>query len=188
MRLGLARLATPVFCRRNQFEAIAALTYADGAANTLEGRAADSEIRKMAGSATCVWVERMRTGHLTFKHDQAGRRHPIFGVLDHGSRMAVVLKPLTDTTAITLLRALLDAIEALGRSTAIRSDNESMFHSRLVKRALAELRAPAPARTTPVGGGGAGAWPAEFFVNVVGAWQGEPPARAERSGRVSVAQ
>ena len=76
---------------------------------------------------------------LTFKHDKAGHCHPIFGVLDHGSRMAVVLKPLTDKTAITLLRALLDAIEAFGRPAAIRSDNESMFHTHLFRFSLAVL-------------------------------------------------
>ena len=45
-----------------------------------------------------------------------------------------------------------------------------------VKRARAELRAGAPAHSTE--GGSAGAWPADFFVNVIGAWHGEPLTRA----------
>lgn len=47
-----------------------------------------------------------------------------------------------------------------------------------VKRARAEQQAGAPAHTTEVGGGGARAWPADFFVNVIGAWHGEPLTRA----------
>ena len=52
-----------------------------------------------------------------------------------------------------------------------------------VKRACAELRAGAPAHTTEMGCGGAGAWPPNVFVNVIGAWQGKPLARAARGGR-----
>ena len=76
---------------------------------------------------------------LTFKHDQGGRCRPIFGVLDHGSRMAVVLRALKDKTAFTLLRALLDAIAAFGRPAVIRCDNESMFHAHLFRFSLAVL-------------------------------------------------
>ena len=45
-----------------------------------------------------------------------------------------------------------------------------------VKRARAELRAGAPAHSTEAGS--ARAWPADFFVNVIGAWHGEPLTRA----------
>ena len=45
-----------------------------------------------------------------------------------------------------------------------------------VKRARAELRAGAPAHSTEAGS--ASAWPADFFVNVIGAWHGEPLTRA----------
>ena len=44
-----------------------------------------------------------------------------------------------------------------------------------VKRARAELRAGAPAHSTEAGS--ARAWPADF-VNVIGAWHGEPLTRA----------
>ncbi len=47
-----------------------------------------------------------------------------------------------------------------------------------VKRARAQLRARAPAHARRLGGGGARAWPADFFVNVIGAWHGEPLTRA----------
>lgn len=51
---------------------------------------------------------------LTTKGDLAGELHPILGIVDHGSRFAVALRVLPNKAAITLLRALLDALALLG--------------------------------------------------------------------------
>jgi len=76
---------------------------------------------------------------LTGKTDMHGSVHPVLGIVDHGSRFAVSLRGLADKTTITILRALLDAIERHGRPWCIRTDNESSFTSVLFRVVLAIL-------------------------------------------------
>jgi transposase InsO family protein len=56
--------------------------------------------------------------------------------VEHGSRANLYLKALADKASITLLRALLDAVEKYGRPHFIRTDNEAVFTSRLFKMGL----------------------------------------------------
>ena len=68
---------------------------------------------------------------LTGKMDGDGATHSIFGIIDHGSRRAITLTALRDKSSIFLLRCLLDAIERFGMPRFVRTDNESVFTSRL---------------------------------------------------------
>lgn len=81
-------------------------------------------------------VNRLWGVDLTGKSDLGGNLHHVLGIVDHGSRLAVALRALPDKASITLLRALLDAIERHGRPKAIRTDNEAVFTSRLFRFAL----------------------------------------------------
>lgn len=66
---------------------------------------------------------------------------PVIGILDHGSRHALALRPLADKSSLRLLRALLDAIEAVGAVPRhLRTDNEACFCSRLFRFGLWLLR------------------------------------------------
>jgi transposase InsO family protein len=76
---------------------------------------------------------------LTGKRDSAGVVHPILAIVDHGSRLAVSLRALPDKATIAILRALLDATERFGKPRAVRTDNESVFTSRLFHLALWSL-------------------------------------------------
>jgi transposase InsO family protein len=76
---------------------------------------------------------------LTGKTDLAGDTHAILGIVDHGSRRAVSLRALSDKSTLAILRALLDAVERHGRPRAIRTDNETVFTSRLFRFVLAML-------------------------------------------------
>ena len=73
---------------------------------------------------------------LTGKTDTHKNLHRILGIVDHGSRGNLLLQGLKDKTTITLLRHLLDTIERCGKPEAIRTDNESMFCSRLFRLTL----------------------------------------------------
>ena len=76
---------------------------------------------------------------LTGKTDIAGEVHAILGIVDHGSRLAVMLRALPDKGSIAILRALLDAIEYHGKPRSIRTDNEAVFTSRVFRWVLALL-------------------------------------------------
>ena len=73
---------------------------------------------------------------LTGKVDSRKNSHAIFGVVEHASRAALILKALPDKSSITLLRCLLCGIEKYGKPTIIRTDNEAVFTSRLFRFAL----------------------------------------------------
>jgi len=60
----------------------------------------------------------------------------VLGLLDHGSRACLALRELRSRSAISLLRALLDAIERFGPPRILRTDNEAAFTSRLFRSAL----------------------------------------------------
>jgi len=75
----------------------------------------------------------------TGKADDSGQVHAILGIVDHGSRRAISLRPLRTLTAIAILRVMLDAIELLGKPSFIRTDNASQFRSWLFRFAMAWL-------------------------------------------------
>ena len=60
----------------------------------------------------------------------------IFGVLDSGTRVLILLKHLQTKSTIILIKTLLSAIELYGKPKAIRSDNEKVFTSKLMKTVL----------------------------------------------------
>jgi hypothetical protein len=63
-------------------------------------------------------------------------KRQIFGVIDAGTRALVLLKHLPTKSTINIIRALLDAIEYYGKPKSIRSDNEIVFTSKLMRTAL----------------------------------------------------
>jgi putative transposase len=75
---------------------------------------------------------------LTGKQDVYGNVHSILGIVDHGTRRAVILDVPQRKNAWTLLGYLFIAIGRFGRPRAIRTDNEAMFKS-LVWRTILRL-------------------------------------------------
>lgn len=73
---------------------------------------------------------------LTQVADAQKHQHTIFGVCEHHSRFAIILKQLPNKASITLLRCLLDAIDQFGKPQIIRTDNEAVFISRLFRFGL----------------------------------------------------
>ena len=71
--------------------------------------------------------------------DAAGNIHNILGLIDHGSRVALALHPMADKRAITLVRALCDAVDAFGMPRILRTDNEVVWKSWLFQLSLSLL-------------------------------------------------
>ena len=65
---------------------------------------------------------------------------PVFGLLDHGTRLCLSFTALRDRSAIGILRCLLDALERFGKPASLRTDNEPIFTSRLFRLGLWLLR------------------------------------------------
>ena len=76
---------------------------------------------------------------LTGKGDEAGRIHDILGLIDHGTRLSLRLAALPRSCSWTLLGHLCLAIAQHGKPKALRTDNASVFTSRLFRTALALL-------------------------------------------------
>ncbi|HYD82161.1 MAG TPA: hypothetical protein VEC06_20335 [Paucimonas sp.] len=76
---------------------------------------------------------------ITGKVDAARNLHPTLGIIDHGSRLALCMQPLPDKRAITVLKALLIAVEMFGPPQTLKTDNEAIFRSRLFRWSLALL-------------------------------------------------
>ena len=74
---------------------------------------------------------------MTGKGDRTGAIHSILGVLDHGSRKLLTLRVIARRTSWTLLGHLCLAIAEHGRPRAIRTDNDSVFTSRVFRSMLA---------------------------------------------------
>ncbi|MEO8197861.1 MAG: integrase core domain-containing protein [Thermoanaerobaculia bacterium] len=72
---------------------------------------------------------------LTFLPGPQGPR-PVFGLVDHGTRVCLSLTALRDRSAIGILRHLLDALERFGKPAILRTDNEPIFTSRLFRFTL----------------------------------------------------
>lgn len=60
----------------------------------------------------------------------------IFGVVDSGTRALLTLKYLPSKSTINIIRALFDIIEIYGKPKSIKSDNEIVFTSKLMKFTL----------------------------------------------------
>jgi putative transposase len=73
---------------------------------------------------------------LTGKVDAMGQVHSILGLLDHGSRALLKLTVLPNKCSWTLLGHLFLAIGKYGKPMALRTDNESVFVSRLFRTVL----------------------------------------------------
>ncbi len=63
-------------------------------------------------------------------------KHPVLGIVDHGTRASLALTELRTRTSIAVLRILLDLFERFGRPRFFRTDNESIFTSPLFTGAL----------------------------------------------------
>jgi len=73
---------------------------------------------------------------LTGKGDTASGMHMILGLIDHGTRALLRLTALPNKCSWTLLGHLFLAIGKYGKPKAIRTDNESVFVSRLFRAVL----------------------------------------------------
>ncbi len=73
---------------------------------------------------------------LTTITDEHKRQHIAFGVIDNGTRANLLLKNIMDKSSITLLRNLLNIIDAYGKPKNIRMDNEAVFKSTLFRMGL----------------------------------------------------
>lgn len=60
----------------------------------------------------------------------------IFGVVDSGTRALLTLKHLPTKSIVNIIKALLDIIEIYGKPKSIKSDNEIVFTSKLMKATL----------------------------------------------------
>lgn len=76
----------------------------------------------------------------TFQTDVHGKTHAALGLIDHGSRLLLGLKRVTHRNAWTVLGHLCLSIGRYGRPRAVRMDNEAVFKSKLLRRALKLFR------------------------------------------------
>ncbi len=67
---------------------------------------------------------------LSGKCDDAGVVHPILGIVDHGSRVAVLLSPISNMRFYTLAWHLLIAIGRFGKPDVLRTDNAPQLVSK----------------------------------------------------------
>lgn len=75
----------------------------------------------------------------TGKMDSSGVNHFILGIVDHGTRMNLLLRRLELATSATILACIKDAIQLFGQPKIIRTDNASVFRSKKFRRTLKEL-------------------------------------------------
>ena len=73
---------------------------------------------------------------LTGKTDTQGALHMLLGIVDHGSRALLCLRALPNKSSWTLLGHLFLAIGKYGKPRFVRTDNESVFCSRLFRGGL----------------------------------------------------
>ena len=73
---------------------------------------------------------------LTGKTTLDGKTRFILGVLEHASRAALWLEALQNRSSWTLILKLTDAIQRYGKPRTIRTDNESIFTSKVFRLAL----------------------------------------------------
>lgn len=73
---------------------------------------------------------------LTGKTDITGRTHVLLGLLECGSRVALVLAALAEKSSWALLGHLFLAIDRYGKPRMIKTDNEAVFTSKVFRLAL----------------------------------------------------
>lgn len=76
---------------------------------------------------------------LTGKADLTGTQSMILGLIDHGTRAGLVLKPLADKSSLTILQELCTAFRRFGLPRRIRVDNEACFNSLFIRLCLGLL-------------------------------------------------
>jgi len=76
---------------------------------------------------------------LTGKADEQGTVHPILGLIEHRSRRCLQLSALPTKATTTILRCLLDTVDAYGAPKIIRTDNEAIFTNRLFRITVAAV-------------------------------------------------
>jgi putative transposase len=74
------------------------------------------------------------------KQDTAGVVHPILGIVDHGSRVAITLTAIRNMNFYTLAGHVLLAIGRFGKPQALRTDNASILVSKRFRWFLKLLR------------------------------------------------
>lgn len=72
----------------------------------------------------------------TCVRDAQGVQNTVLGIVDHGARLSVALRPLRRFNTWTLLGCLLLAFGEFGRPAAIKTDNHPVFHAKWVQRML----------------------------------------------------
>lgn len=75
----------------------------------------------------------------TGKRDAAGADHYILGVVDHGTRLNLILKRLEHATAAAILREIALAVELFGKPRFLRTDNAQVFRCPVFEQGLADL-------------------------------------------------
>ncbi|WP_232063439.1 DDE-type integrase/transposase/recombinase [Undibacterium sp. KW1] len=65
--------------------------------------------------------------------------HFILGIVDHGTRMNLLLLRLELATSAVILEHIKQAINLFGKPKIIRNDNASVFRSKKFRRALKKL-------------------------------------------------
>lgn len=78
-----------------------------------------------------VWAMDL-TGTVTLD----GKTRMVLGILEHASRAALRLEALPQKSSWTLLLQLLEAIRCYGKPRTVRTDNEAIFTSRILRAAL----------------------------------------------------
>jgi putative transposase len=73
----------------------------------------------------------------TGKMDATGAVHFILGIIDHGTRLNLVLARVAQANAAAILEHILRASETFGKPRIIRTDNASVFHSFAFEAGLA---------------------------------------------------
>ena len=73
---------------------------------------------------------------LTQVKDHTHQAQTLLGVVDHGSRANLALLSIPDKASLTLLKVLIQVIEKYGKPKSIRTDNESVFTSRIFRWGL----------------------------------------------------
>lgn len=76
----------------------------------------------------------------TFQTDTHGNTHAAVGLIDHGSRLLLGLRRIGHRSAWTVLGHLCLAIGQYGKPRAVRLDNEAVFKSALLRRAVKLFR------------------------------------------------
>jgi transposase InsO family protein len=73
---------------------------------------------------------------LLVKTDRHGQPHLALAILDHASRACLRLQRLPDISSSTLLHELMQAVKRYGRPQFLRTDNEAVLVSRLLRIGL----------------------------------------------------